>query len=180
MAYRVWVRTCVGLTLFVALTYASGALAQQHTPGVHFTDLEGHEQSLASYSGKIVVLNFWATWCVPCRHEMPMLNELAPKYADRGVVFVTASVDEAKTQHNIARFVEKSKITLPVWLGATSDTLKEFDLGEVIPATIIFDRDGTAMGRIFGQARQKDITSRLDWLLSDRADKAPKASVKRY
>jgi thiol-disulfide isomerase/thioredoxin len=149
-------------------------------PDFTLADLDGKTHSLAEYRGKIVVLNFWATWCMPCREEMPMLSKLAPKYEEKGVAFLAASIDDAQTQPKIARFLQKKKITLPVFTGATPETLKQFNLGEIVPATLILDRDGTPAFRIEGEASKKDISSRLDWLLSERSGKPPKALIKNY
>jgi thiol-disulfide isomerase/thioredoxin len=149
-------------------------------PDLTLTTLDGKTHSLTEYRGKIVVLNFWATWCLPCREEMPMLSKLAPKYDEKDVAFLAASIDDAQTQSKIAHFLEKKKITLAVFTGTTPDTLKQFQLGEIVPATLILDRDGTSTFRIEGEASKKDISSRLDWLLSDRSAKQPKVLIKNY
>jgi thiol-disulfide isomerase/thioredoxin len=145
-----------------------------------FTDLSGKSHSFSDYHGKIVVLNFWATWCLPCRDEMPMLSKLSKDFASQNVVFLAVSLDDAKSQSKIPRFLEKKKITLSVFTGATPATLHEFQLGEIVPATIILDRDGSPVFRIMGQASKKDISSRLDWLLSDRSSKSPKPLLKNF
>jgi thiol-disulfide isomerase/thioredoxin len=149
-------------------------------PDLTLTNLDGKAHSLTDYRGKIVVLNFWATWCLPCREEMPMLSKLAPKYDEKDVAFLAASIDDAQTQSKIAHFVEKKKITLAVFTGATADSLKQFKLGEIVPATLILDRDGSPLFRIEGEASKKDISARLDWLLSDRSGKQPKILLKNY
>jgi thiol-disulfide isomerase/thioredoxin len=149
-------------------------------PDLTLTNLDGTAHSLAEYRGKIVVLNFWATWCLPCREEMPMLSKLASKYDEKDVVFLAASIDDAQTQSKIPHFLKKKKITLPVFTGATPESLKQFALGEIVPATLILDRDGTPLFRIEGEASKKDISSRLDWLLSDRSSKQPKVLITNY
>jgi thiol-disulfide isomerase/thioredoxin len=117
---------------------------------------------------------------LPCREEMPMLSKLAGKYDEKDVAFLAASIDDAKTQPRVAHFLEKKKITLAVFTGATPETLKRFDLGEIVPATLILDRDGAVAFRIEGEASKKDIASRLDWLLSDRSGKGPRILIKHY
>lgn len=172
----------------VAMLGSTGLLAlcavahTQATPRPDFTltSLEGKAHSLTEYRGKIVVLNFWATWCLPCRDEVPMLSTLAPKYAEQNVAFLAASIDDPQTQPKIARFLEKKKITLAVFTGATPETLKQLNLGEIVPATLILDRDGAPTFRIEGEASRKDVSSRLDWLLSERSSKQPKILVKNY
>src|SRR5947209_12890583 len=83
------------------------------------TALKGRKVRLRDYRGKVVVLNFWATWCMPCREEMPMLVETEKQYAARGVVFVAASLDDSKTRAKIPDFVKEFKVTFPVWTGAS-------------------------------------------------------------
>jgi thiol-disulfide isomerase/thioredoxin len=157
------------------------ALAQAaQTPELSFKNHSGGREFLSAYRGKIVVLNFWATWCLPCREEMPMLDKVMSKYANENVVFFAVSLDSAETQPKISQFLEKKKITLPIWLGASTESLKQLNLGEIIPATIILDRDGQIIMRILGEASRRDITTRLDWLLGDRSGKAPKLLIKNY
>ena len=167
------------LTMLLALFGTAWARAAA-APDFALINLDGRAHSLAEYRGKIVVLNFWATWCLPCREEMPMLSKLAVKYDEKDVAFLAASIDDAQTQPKISRFLEKKKITLAVFTGATPETLKQFALGEIVPATLLLDRDGTPAFRIEGEASKKDISSRLDWLLSDRSSKQPKILIKNY
>jgi thiol-disulfide isomerase/thioredoxin len=170
---------CVGLVAPLAFWDAPWLQAAA-APDFTLTNLDGTAHSLAEYRGKIVVLNFWATWCLPCREEMPMLSKLAPKYDPKDVAFLAASIDDAQTQPRIARFLEKKKIALAVFTGATPETLRQFDLGEIVPATLILDRDGALAFRIEGEASKKDISSRVDWLLSQRTTKQPKVLIKNY
>jgi thiol-disulfide isomerase/thioredoxin len=141
-------------------------------------DLSGKPVSLERYRGKIVVMNFWATWCFPCREEMPMLNKLAPVYAEKNTVFLAISLDDSATQPKIPKFLGKKKIVLPVFIDATPVTLHQLGLGEAIPATLILDRNGVPAFRILGEASKKDVASRLEWLLSDRSGKSPKPFIK--
>jgi thiol-disulfide isomerase/thioredoxin len=170
---------CVAIGMFLALCGAAWTQAAA-APDFTLTNLDGKTHSLAEFRGKIVVLNFWATWCLPCREEMPMLSKLAPKYDQKDVQFLAASIDDAQTQSKIAHFLEKKKITLAVFTGATPESLKQFALGEIVPATLILDRDGAPAFRIEGEASKKDISSRLDWLLSDRSGKQPKILLKNF
>ena len=170
---------CVAIGMALAFCGAAWARAAS-APDFTLTNLDGKTHSLAEYRGKIVVLNFWATWCLPCREEMPMLSKLALKYDQKDVQFLAASIDDAQTQSKIPHFLEKKKITLPVFTGATPESLKQFNLGEIVPATLILDRDGAPAFRIEGEASKKDISSRVDWLLSDRSGRQPKIIIKNY
>jgi thiol-disulfide isomerase/thioredoxin len=120
---RKLVRLCL-LAIFVLGSGSVSLRVQTALPtALSFNDLSGKSHSLTDYRGKIVVLNFWATWCLPCREEMPMLSKLASGYADKEVVFLAVSIDDAQSQPKIPRFLEKTKIALPVFTGATTATL---------------------------------------------------------
>jgi thiol-disulfide isomerase/thioredoxin len=78
--------------------------------------------------GKVVVLNFWATWCGPCKEEMPVLVDLEKVSGPNGIHFVGASLDEKDTRKNIPAFPKRSQVTYPVWVGATADVQEGFGL----------------------------------------------------
>jgi peroxiredoxin len=127
---------------------AEGLLAlrdQIHqTAGFTLTSLDGRTYSLASLSGKVVLLNFWATWCPPCRKEMPDLEKLSHAYADKGLVVLAVSDEDRDT---VAPFIEKQKYTFPVLLDTGGKVHEAFDV-DGIPKTFVFDREG----RIAAQA----------------------------
>ncbi len=167
-------------TLCVSAPAASRAGALDVAePQPTFTDLQGKPHTLAELRGHPAVVNFWATWCGPCKEEMPHLQRLADSYAAQGVRFVAVSLDAAGTHRaKIPTVLRQRSVSIPVWTGATERTLASLQLGEIVPATIILDEAGTPIGRIEGEARDKDVRSRLDWLLSGRAGKQPKAVQK--
>ena len=140
-------------------------------------DLNGKRVHLREYQGKIVVLNFWATWCGPCREEMPRLVEAEKEYAARGVVFVGASLDDAKTQKNIPGFVREHGIDFPIWVGASADDLDKLSMGPAVPATAFVDQDGRIVARVSGEVRMEEIKERLDWLIRGKTGPAPQAQV---
>src|SRR5579863_979494 len=141
-------------------------------------DTHGTKVRLSDLRGKVVVLNFWATWCGPCNVEMPMLVEASKKYADKPVVFIGASVDEPSTQGRIPDFLKKFGVAYPIWLGATDVDMKKLDLGNIVPATAFLDADGVIRARILGQMRPGEIEQRVDWLLRNREGEAPQALTK--
>jgi thiol-disulfide isomerase/thioredoxin len=141
-------------------------------------DSSGHKVKLRDLRGKPVVLNFWATWCVPCKAEMPMLVEMEKQYAARGVQFVGASLDEAKTRAKVPGFVADYRVEFPVWIGATADDLDRLHLGNAVPATAFLDAEGHVVARILGQARPEEVKERLEWLTGDRSGPSPAALVK--
>jgi thiol-disulfide isomerase/thioredoxin len=153
------------------------ANAQQVSGKLSWHDTLGNLQGITDYKGKIVVLNFWATWCVPCQHEMPMLAQVQRKYADRGVVVLGGSLDDKSTQSKIQPFAEKDKIPFPLLVGATTDDMKQLELGEGIPATAFFDTEGNLVGRVLGELNKSDLQHRIEWMLGNHHGKEPPAFV---
>jgi hypothetical protein len=94
------------------------------------------------------------------------------------VTFVAVSLDAPETQKQIDPLVAKRGFRVPVWTGATEQTFQELDMGTLVPATVILDENGTIVGKIEGEARDKDVRSRLDWLLNGKQGKQPKVVQK--
>ena len=129
-------------------------------------DLSGVEQRLSGHRGRIVVLNFWATYCVPCRKEMPDLAAIQNEYAALGVQVIGASADAADEKAKVMRFVRETKLNFPVWLGARASDMQKFGLGSALPGTVIIGRDGKVVSIIKGVVKQADLKKQLEALLA--------------
>lgn len=101
--------------------------------------LDGTTTTLAAMRGEVVVVNFWATWCAPCRRELPKLDALQHDLAGRGARVVAVSIDE--NVDNVRRFARAGKLSIPVAHDGPSGLARALDLRSV-PATIVLDRDG--------------------------------------
>ena len=143
-------------------------------------DLAGKDDSLDHYRGQVVVLNFWATWCVPCKDEMKLFRAAHEQYAGKGLAVIAASLDDPKDHKEIEKFVKKQKMTMTVWQGVTPEILEKTTWSPALPATLFLDRDGRQVFRVVGQIREKELQERIDWLLSDRAAAAPAADVDHF
>jgi thiol-disulfide isomerase/thioredoxin len=172
-------RRLQSLILLAAFSGFSAAHAKP-IPNLKFHDLAGHDQHFDNLRGSITVISFWATWCTPCREELPRLSKLQQQYATSGVRFLAISVDNPKDFAKIEPFLHQQNITLDVWEGADIDTLDHLALGDVVPATLILDKNGEVVGRISGEARDSDVTGYLDWLLHDRQGAAPEPFITRH
>lgn len=129
------------------------------------TDLSGAEQRLSALKGRVVVLNFWATYCVPCRKEMPDLAAIQNEYAALGVQVVGASADAAEDRAKVLQFVRETKVNFPVWMGATTSDMMRFGLGGALPGTVIIGRDGRISKVISGIVNQAELKKQIDALL---------------
>src|SRR5687767_6075487 len=129
-------------------------------------DLSGVEQSLDSLKGRIVILNFWATYCIPCRKEMPDLAAIQNEYAALGVQVIGASSDEAADRGKVLQFIKDTKINFPIWLGAGTDVMLPFGLGSALPGTVLIGKDGRIAKVISGVVNQADLKKQIDAMLS--------------
>jgi thiol-disulfide isomerase/thioredoxin len=166
------------LFALAALLSALALCADAPKTDLTLQDANGRKVHLRDLRGKPVVLNFWATWCVPCNAEMPMLVDMENQYATRGVLFIGASLDDAKTKARIPAFLAEHNVAFPVWYGASGDDLAQLKLGEAVPATAFLDAEGHIVARILGQARPEEVKERLDWLTGDKTGPVPQPLVK--
>ena len=126
----------------------------------------GAEQRLSALKGRIVVLNFWATYCVPCRKEMPDLAAIQNEYAALGVQVIGASADEAEDRAKVLQFVKETRINFPIWMGATTADMMRFGLGAALPGTVIIGKDGRIAKVISGIINQADLKKQIDAMLA--------------
>jgi peroxiredoxin len=129
-------------------------------------DLSGVEQRLSGHRGRIVVLNFWATYCVPCRKEMPDLAAIQNDYAALGVQVIGASADSPEERANVMRFIKETRLNFPVWLGASASDMQKFGLGSALPGTVVIGRDGKIVAIFRGVFKQADLKKQLETLLA--------------
>lgn len=129
-------------------------------------DLFGVEQKLSAYRGKIVVLNFWATWCVPCRKEMPDLAAIQNEYAALGVQVVGATADTIDARAKVINFIKETRVNFPVWIGATTSDMSRFGLGPALPGTAVIGRDGKIIFARPAVITQAELRKQLDALLA--------------
>lgn len=139
-------------------------------------DLTGAQQSLASFKGRVVVLNFWATWCVPCQKEMPDLSAIQNDYAALGVQVIGAAGDAAADSAKVLKFIREYKVNFPVWLAASTEDMERFGVGTVLPATVIIDREGKIVWREIGIIKPLELRAELDKILLPKVAEATKVA----
>lgn len=129
-------------------------------------DLFGVEQKLSALRGRVVILNFWATYCGPCVKEMPDLSAIQNQYAALGVQVVGASAETLADQAVVRKFITDLKINFPIWLGASVEDMARFGLGPALPGTAIIGRDGKIVAVFRGVIKQDDLKKQLDTLIA--------------
>jgi len=154
-----------GGMMVLALTVASAARPLQAgdpAPALALRDLDGHALDLAGYRGKVVLLDFWATWCVPCREEIPHLIALQRRYGSRGLAIIGISMDDEEAP--VREFRRKYGMNYPVAMGNV-EVAERYGGILGLPVAFLIDRDGRIVRRYDGQQAaatfEKDITGRL-------------------
>ena len=109
-------------------------------PDFSITDLQGNTLTLSGYEGKVLFINFWATWCPPCRKEIPDFIEATRELKGEGLEILGISVDQMPAEA-LLEWVRKTGINYPIAL-ATPEIVRAYEPGEYIPATIVVDRKG--------------------------------------
>jgi len=139
-------------------------------PAFDLKSLAGAPLSNASLKGKVVLLDFWATWCAPCRKSMPEFQALHKKYAERGFMVVGVSIDEGKDgPAKVKKFVSSKKISYPIAVDSESAPAWEAFQVKAVPAAYLLDRDGRIVAQWTGaSAPGTEIEEKLAALL--RAD----------
>ena len=109
--------------------------------------LEGAKVNLRDYRGRVVIVNFWATWCEPCREEMPSLERLRDKLAGRP--FAVLAVNYGESREKVATFLEHEMVSLPVVLDTQKDVARDWNVGG-LPMTFVVDAEGRVRYSVFG------------------------------
>jgi peroxiredoxin len=121
----------------------------KQAPDFQLPDLNDKDIRLSDYRGKVVFLNFWATWCKPCREEMPSMEVLYKNFEKDGLVILAVSIDRVTTKKEIPPFVKGLNLTFPVLVDSWGQTDKRYKLMGV-PETYIIDREGTLREKVIG------------------------------
>jgi thiol-disulfide isomerase/thioredoxin len=168
-----------GATLFALAGYRLGMIGDRTEkmaapvmpPGLSvfeltLTDLNGKTQNLAQWRGKVLIVNYWATWCQPCREEMPGFSRLQDKYRDKSVQFVGISSD---TADKIIEFQKTTPVTYPLLIGDLGIMESSAKLGNIrqgLPFTAVFDREGNLSATKLGRLSELELEGQLKELIS--------------
>jgi peroxiredoxin len=146
---------------FIQTGAATGSSGTQTLFAAKFPDINGKSQAISQWKGKIIVVNFWATWCPPCREEMPELSQLQQQYQDHGLVVLGISTDGLD---KIQEFAKENPVSYPLLSGEIGAMDAGLSLGNdkgVLPYTVIIKPDGSIAKTYFGRVNQTQLKETL-------------------
>jgi peroxiredoxin len=127
------------VTVFAATSLASSGLEGQTAPDFALKSSTGENLRLSEYRGDVVMINFWATWCGPCRQEMPLLDELYSRYERVGFNLLGVNIDD--DSRRAMQMIEELGVSFPVLFDARKEVSKLYEV-EAMPVTVLVDREG--------------------------------------
>ncbi len=128
------------LAIFAASSLASSTLEGQAAPDFVLKSSTGNNLRLSEYRGDVVMINFWATWCGPCRQEMPLLDDLYGRYQRVGFTLLGVNIDD--DSRRAMKMIEELGVNFPVLFDESKDVSKLYAV-EAMPVTVLVDREGT-------------------------------------
>ncbi len=140
----------------------SSSATKEAAPNFTLVLLDGKNFQLSDYKGKPVLINFFASWCLPCREEMPAIEKIVGEYTNKGVVFLAISTDD--TEANAKDFIKKYGVTFPAGIDKTTEIQKFFGLYG-IPTTYFIDKQGIVNYFHSGAVTEELLQNELDKLL---------------
>ena len=138
---------------------ATATAAGHQAPDFVLTDLQGHTFKLSDLRGKAVVLNFWATWCPPCKQEIPWFVEFQKRYGPQGLQIVGVNMDDGG-QQDVEKFASENSVNYPILLGQEK-VAEEYGGIDYLPTTFYIDRNGVVIDRVFGQPGRDEIEQNI-------------------
>lgn len=133
-------------------------------PSWSLQDLDGQTHQLEDFRGRIILLNFWATWCPPCREEIPEIVELYNAYRDRGVTAIGIAM-ESGSRRALLSFVEGFRITYPILIGDLTVAQRYRVSG--VPTSFLLDREGRVAKRWLGPYTKEDFAAVIETVLAE-------------
>lgn len=133
-------------------------------PQVRFATLAGERVSTAELRGKVVLVNFWATWCAACINEMPNMVDTYRKYAPRGYEMIAVAV-QADHPNQVAQFTAQRALPFKVVLDTTGEVARSFGTPRVTPVSVLIDREGRIVKRYVGEPDWNELHATVEKLL---------------
>ena len=154
------------LTLLLLLLPTAASAQSKQTPALSLRDINGRSFRLAEYKGNVVLVNFWATWCAPCRTEIPDLIKLQRQYRNQGLRIIGITYPPER-RSEVQRFVRDLKVNYQIAIGSKA-TKALFTVSETLPLTVVIDRDGVVRDVIEGIMYSDEFDEKVKPLLDSK------------
>ncbi len=151
--------------LFIWEVVGKSVMADNAAPDFTLTNQNGQKVNLSDYRGKVVILDFWATWCPPCKAEIPGFVSLYNKYKDNGLVVLGVSLDRDGWS-SVRPFIKNYKISYPVMLG-TQNVVQAYGNIQSIPTTFVLDKQGKIRQKYVGLTRSAQFENDFRTLINE-------------
>ena len=151
---------------------AAAKLQGQAAPDFQLASLDGKTLKLSDYHGKAILLNFWATWCEPCKIEMPWFVDLQKKYGPQGLQVLGVAMDDASPK-DIAEFAQKLAVNYPIVIGK-EEVGTQYGGVQFLPSTFYISRDGKILDHVFGLVSRSEIEANIQKALGQSGEVAKK------
>ena len=158
-----------------AISFSTAAVPHAKAPhDPQVIDVQGYAKLVQQHDGKPLLINFWATWCEPCRDEYPMLNELAKEYAPKGLRLVGVNSDQDGDLILMRRFIARYKPVFPNYRKKPGKPEEEAEFNQAVlpdwrgelPATFLYDKDGRLISHFFGARNRETYEAAIRQVLS--------------
>ncbi|MGG0657753.1 thiol-disulfide oxidoreductase ResA [Rummeliibacillus pycnus] len=165
---RFYLRAAILIVLVAAIVYTIYTAAHKDNvqllkvgddaPNFSLVDLNGETHKLSDYKGQGVLLNFWGTWCKPCKKEMPAINEQYKQFKDQGVQVLGINI--AQPDLEVSSFTDKLGVEFPILLDKTKSVMRVYNV-DPLPTTVLIDKNGKIVKIITGEMTETDIKKYL-------------------
>lgn len=168
---RTWLRVAILSVLLAALVFAVYSSFQKDTstlkvgdtaPNFSLPQLDGSQVKLSDFQGKAVVLNFWGSWCVPCKTEMPDLEKQYQLHKNNRIVFTGVNIGESAI--TAKQFISQVGVTFPIWLDQQREITRLYKIGP-IPTTFFIDKNGVIKDVFIGQMNEQLLQEKVAKIL---------------
>jgi thiol-disulfide isomerase/thioredoxin len=161
---KAWITESITLPLLILIS-SIGAMAQDpaKAPPLRIRDLRGHSLLLSDYKGRVVLVNFWATWCPPCRTEIPELIKWQREYRNQGLQVIGITYPPQR-RSEVGKFSRRARVNYPIALG-TKATKLLFTSSETLPMTVVIDSKGNVSQVIEGVVFPEEFDQKIKPLL---------------
>lgn len=163
-----WIATAM---IAAGLALLPGSAWAEKAADFTLRDIDGNSVTLSELRGKVVILSFWATWCGPCKEEMPHLQKMLTERREKGLEVLSTSIDDARSASRVKPFIKKNGYDFTVLLDRDSTVIGTYNPSKTLPYTVVIDQSGEVVKRHSGYnpGDEVELAEFIDGLLAGEA-----------